>query len=220
MPCKDAVLGARQKLCTREERIIMKEIKIKVYTIDELSEDARQTALDEMDPDIVFCDGWWKPTYEFYKEKLAEVGLSAEFNFRGFYSQGDGAGTYNVDAENMEELLDALGITFPHKGLRDLFLEYAYVKSSMRGCCYYFRDDEVDVCADVWFENRPRINRLIDEKCHELEVKIDRFLDDIKAKLYQDLEEEYEYLASDEQKLELSRANDWTYREDGTFFAA
>ena len=198
----------------------MKEIKIKVYTIDELSEDARQTALDEMDPDIVFCDGWWKPTYEFYKEKLAEVGISAEFNFRGFYSQGDGAGTYNVDVEDMEKLLDVLGVTFPHKVLRDLFLEYAYIKSTMRGCCYYFRDDEVDVCADVWFENRPRINHLSDEKCCELETKLDTFLDDIKAKLYQDLEEEYEYLASDEQKLELSRANDWTYREDGTFFAA
>lgn len=198
----------------------MKKVTINLYSIDELSEDARKKALADMTPDVVFTPGWWETTYDFYKEKLAEVGLSGEFSFSGFYSQGDGAGAFNVDIEDIDKLLDALGVTFAHKALRELFVEYAYVKSSMRGGYCNFRDDEVDVCADVWFERRPRINRLIDEKCHELEAKIDRFLDDIKAKLYQDLEEEYEYLGSDEQKLELSRANDWTYREDGTFFVA
>ena len=125
----------------------MKEIKIKVYTIDELSEDARQTALEDMTPDVVFTPGWWETTYDFYKEKLAEVGLSGEFSFSGFYSQGDGAGAFNVDIEDIDKLLDALGVTFAHKALRELFVEYAYVKSSMRGGYCNFRNDEVDVCA-------------------------------------------------------------------------
>lgn len=198
----------------------MKEITLKLYNIDELSEEAREKALDDMTPDVVFTPGWWEPTYDYYAEKLKEIGLSGEFSFSGFYSQGDGAGVFSVDIEDIDKLLDALGVTFPHKALYNLFVEYAYVKPSMRGGYCNFRDDEIDVCADVWFGHCQRINHLIDKKCHELEVKIDRFLDDIKSRLYKDLEEEYEYLGSDEQKLELSRANEWTYREDGTFFAA
>jgi hypothetical protein len=69
----------------------MRTIRTKVYKFDELSEQAKQVAIEE-NRDINVDWDWYEPMFEGFKEQLEEVGFyDVDIFFRGFYSQGDGA---------------------------------------------------------------------------------------------------------------------------------
>jgi hypothetical protein len=69
----------------------MRTIELKVYTFDELSEQAKEKAREwwrKGDLDYK----WWDCVYDGHKEKIKEVGFEVtKMYFRGFWSQGDGA---------------------------------------------------------------------------------------------------------------------------------
>jgi hypothetical protein len=71
----------------------MRTIETTIYTFDELSDAAKQRALNQHRYYEVEHD-WWNDVYYDWKSKLAERGYSVRYDhmhFTGFCSQGDGA---------------------------------------------------------------------------------------------------------------------------------
>ena len=69
----------------------MKEVKVKVYQLDELSSSVRETVIYNAGQNIVSHD-WYTPVVEDFRVEMEKFGLiEPESYFSGFYSQGDGA---------------------------------------------------------------------------------------------------------------------------------
>lgn len=69
----------------------MKEVKVNVYHLDELSSSVRETVIYNAGQNIVSHD-WYTPVVEDFRVEMEKFGLiEPESYFSGFYSQGDGA---------------------------------------------------------------------------------------------------------------------------------
>lgn len=64
--------------------------------------------------------------------------------------------------------------------------------------------------------NAPRVESFLDNAAEEATKKLDAFLDGIRKDLYRALEDEYEFLTSDEQKAEFLEGMGIEFEEDGT----
>lgn len=88
----------------------MRTIETTVYTFDELSDSAKQKALDA-DRNRDVDHNWWEWTYEDFISQAALKGYAIEakdIHFTGFWSQGDGAcfsGTVRKTSEETIALL-------------------------------------------------------------------------------------------------------------------
>src|SRR6266516_6387233 len=70
----------------------MQTVTITIYKFDELSEDAKKRALEQMRDNNTEVGDWWQFVYEDWQTKLEENGFFAvTIYFSGFWSQGDGA---------------------------------------------------------------------------------------------------------------------------------
>jgi hypothetical protein len=88
----------------------MRTIETTIYEFDELSDDAKEKALDKCRDWSVDHD-WWEYLFESRAEQWAEKGYSVDpkdIHFSGFWSQGDGAcfkGTFRFDHAKTASLL-------------------------------------------------------------------------------------------------------------------
>lgn len=70
----------------------MKTIQLELFTFDELSDDAKQTAINSERDNDCLDYYWYTNETEHFKDCLALIGFNnADISFGGFYSQGDGA---------------------------------------------------------------------------------------------------------------------------------
>jgi hypothetical protein len=69
----------------------MKEVKVRVYELDELEPSVKETVIYNAGQNIVASD-WYTPITEGFREEMECIGIiDADTYFSGFYSQGDGA---------------------------------------------------------------------------------------------------------------------------------
>lgn len=171
----------------------MKTIKINLYKFSELSEDAKQTAVDKM-RDINVSHDWWDSTYEDAAQiglKITSFGLDRNRHAKGeftlsacevaqniFNNHGETCETYKTAKEFMSEL-------------QPVFDSYM---------------DE----SDENYESKEGEDRLM-----ELE---NDFLNDILEDYSIILQHEYEYLQSDEAIIETIEANDYDFTENGKLY--
>lgn len=171
---------------------------------------------------------WWDTTFEKFVEDMAAKGIQTDTEkvwFRGFWSQGDGA-CYKGYIET-RKFLDAhphLREEFPHHAALNA-LDEAEPQFSIEKSGSYTHEFTMSLTMlhDVDTEQHFNMDEPLGAHAHkhlddginsELEGLEESVLEIVRGyakTLYENLEEEYEYLTSDEAVKEAIEANDlWT----------
>jgi hypothetical protein len=183
----------------------------------------RQLALIEKYRDINTDYEWWDCTKEDFKADMAKKHITVrDVNFTGFWSQGDGASFTGYVSDNKLFLqTHGLSETYPvvsrlmqHGGGFSIAIErnsnYHYVHentvyaevSYTDGFCHVLDSDEFrDLIIEQWDKD---LQAEYDRLAEEVTTIIRGYCKD----LYRQLEEEYEYLTSDEAVWEAIQANE------------
>lgn len=179
----------------------MKTLSINVYPVNELPEDIKTKVLNKYRYINTEDSYWYEPTIEDWKNELHKQGFpNAEIHFSGFHSQGDGA-CFDAD------------IDVKHFGLRfsELLNEYACFRiEKTRQSSYYFHKN---TRYTAYYSTR---KNNIDTYLKGLNESIESVRVELCKKIYSDLENQYNYLTSDEQVIEFLTENDYYFTENGT----
>ncbi len=230
----------------------MRTIKTKVYTFDELSDSAKQKALDKHRYMEVEYPEWWDCTYDDFIEQVALKGYSVAYkdiNFSGFSCQGDGACFRGRVHKTHEEILALLPCDLAAKlkfigsklrllgedvRLDDLSCDFTLETSGRYSHSSAMRIDNVYPNHGPWSRCQPdtctcypewpglcdeleELHGLVEDALHSTELQ-DALLEearDLADELYKSLEQEHEYLTSDEYIAESFRERDTEFTEDG-----
>ena len=169
--------------------------------------------------DINIDHDWWDGVYDCFTEKMKEAGVHVEdIQFSGFWSQGDGA-SFNGSVEDWKLFFEK----------HDLSKYPVFVKlhevgglsaswKSHGGYCHEhtvsFGVDAEDfwVCVNDHDELSEAVSiaysAIVTEQFQDFEKDISEILKGYMRELYKELEQEYEYLTSDEQVWESIVANE------------
>jgi hypothetical protein len=215
----------------------MRTIETKVYLFDELNDKAKARAIEEHRDWNVGDIEWWDFSYDHHKDRLKEFGYQVkDIKFSGFWSQGDGAcfsGHVNKDHNQCLALLPCDLATrvreFNAKcrlfGAPEIELSFAsrittngrYSHSgTMSLDCPTFvwgdhDTDEYDIPTQAEFAELTQVLH----DCAEIDKAVIEEAREYADEIYSELEEEYEFLTSDEQVAEMIRANGYEFDEDG-----
>lgn len=170
-------------------------------------------------------DGWWDDVYEQFHERMSKVGIHVDdMIFSGFWSQGSGA-CFSGYVDDIGIFMEAHGLTpdYPmttklvcgeggEVDIRSYFNDHRY-------CHEYAADINVEVdsfkqwIADAY--NSELQEAVVDALDAELENEYEGFkhdcteiFRDYMRELHKELQNEYEYLTSDEAVIEAIVAND------------
>jgi len=221
----------------------MQIIETKVYTFDELSEEAKEKARDwyrNRDEDSFFSEY----VIEQWKEKLHKMGFDGvEIHYTGFWSQGDGA-CFTGTMDN-QGLLSFLGYhkllaKFPkivrslkkkHPTVHDI---YTNIKVTHTGRYYheYMTNTEDhselqgngDIMESRYKDEWTELFTFLDCRTYGGDQGVQdayrngTWIVDTNKAIYKDLQAEYEYHNSDEVVAENIMANDYTFTSDGKRF--
>jgi hypothetical protein len=190
------------------------EIKVS----DALIEKYRHTNVEHIE--------WWDSTYEMFKEDMLAKGIEVDkIYFSGFYSQGDGA-CFEGRVCDWPVFLESLGYTenLLHRFAKDTWsFSVSHSGHYYHENCTHFSEDmpNPDGESDDWFIERFCIYNDPDDLRGKAELAVLRTFDyeamtnqftemfkDSMRDLYRRLEEEYDYLTSDEAVSETIIAND------------
>lgn len=208
----------------------MKQYTINTYEFDELSDEAKEKAIQEMLDINVGGFDWWEFTLDDRKEELQEMGIdNADISFSGFWSQGDGA-SFTTIRIDLIKLIDSLGLETAFIDLYTAILcgnidytarinridnhySHAYTAKLVLDDFNYFNDDLYEEDEDAYYEQYRYYEDLFDK----LEKELEYWRIDYCRKIYRQLEDEFTYLTSEEVVIETIRANQYEFNEDGTF---
>jgi hypothetical protein len=163
---------------------------------------------------------WWDSTYDMFKEDMKAVGIDVQrILFSGFWSQGDGA-CFEGSLEDRRKYLD-----HHHKGQYPMIRKLlendgcVYVQCEHRGHYYHQYCTEFWVDADTLTGMLPQPTEfhevIVEQWQEQLQDEMDAFEKAIieqwrtyMGDLYRKLEEEYDYLVSDEAVWGTIEANE------------
>jgi len=214
------------------------------YTIDELSDAARAKVLDQHRDWNVDHD-WWDSVYDNAAEAAKHLGIDLKqnrvalrngkvrfdpaINFSGFCHQGQGAsfaGTFTLNdvdaaalkaewptAAELHRIADELD------ALRSALTALNVNASITNGHGYYSHEYTMQIDVTTYNdldEDDFIVTALMSvyDSLHA-EASIAELMRDFARWIYKSLEEEYEYLTSDEAVLENLQANEMLFDEDG-----
>ena len=175
---------------------------------------------------------WWDCLYEGFKEDMTEKGIAVDdISFSGFWSQGDGASFTGYIAD-LEKYLAAYENEGAYPTLRKLQAMGGNVALRWyRAGHHYVHEYTLEMDASVesfhicWWADpemdplRAAVLEVLDEEANreltKLEASVKENIRNLCRGLYRQLEEEYDYLTSDEAVKESLVANDiWEDEED------
>ena len=198
-----------------------------IYTFDELSDAAKEKAREWYRNDQFDYD-WWDSVYEQADTAAKHLGIDIDrkgkhtpaIYFSGFWSQGDGAcfeGSYRYKKGWRSALLHEFG---PGDTLNELLsigqaLQEIQSKQfyKLEAACRHRGHYQHSGCMSVDVEHAEDRYRDIGDAEGEIRDQLRLFADWI----YDRLEQEHDWLTSDEQVDESIRANEYTFNEDGGF---
>lgn len=210
----------------------MKEITVKVYGITELNDKAKEKARAWYREDA-FNFPWYESIYEDAGAVAARMGITIaaadrgkglKIYFSGFSSQGDGAcfeGAWAACDVKPGQVKEYAPQDVELHRIADIFEKvakrYPNARFSVRHSGHYYHNRCTSFDVEIVDENDNHIETEIANQTHDELVEATR---DFMLWIYRSLEKEYEWLNSDQQIDEAIQANDYTFREDGTFFRA
>lgn len=196
----------------------MRIVETKVYKYEELSDSAKERAREWYLEDGL-CYDWWDFCYEDFA-RVAEIlgieiscsqGRGAEIYFTGFYCQGSGSsfnGTYRYakgavakikQYAPQDEELHRIAEALQAVQSRHFYKLRASVESH--------RDASIRV--EVWHDDD--LYRDIGDS----EDEVRDLMNDFNDWMFKRLQDEYEYLTSDEEVAESIIVNEYEFDEDG-----
>lgn len=186
----------------------------------DLTEEAQAAALDKL-RDINVEFDWWTCSYEYFVDICSSFGLDIyKIYFSGFWSQGDGAsfeGDFEWKEPDFSKIPDAIASSVQTLKEQSALVRtydsdsYLIVGISQSGTYYH----ENTMSFEVTFYDSGD-----DDDVEAMEMLLDEegikdAFRDIARWFYSCLEDEYEYLTSDEAIKETIDANDYEFDEDG-----
>lgn len=209
----------------------MKTIQLELFTFDELSDDAKQTAIESERNNDCLDYYWYTNETEHFKDCLALIGFTnAEISFSGFYSQGDGASftaDYDSSLINLDELkrndtrlYDLMARKDSIFGASGLTSDNIITATVKRISHHYSHENTVaidDIAIngeDEWITEDDRVYKAFEA----IENYLDSMKNDLCHIIYSSLEAEYEYQTSDEYIAEILTINEYYFLADGTFY--
>ena len=208
----------------------MKTRTINIYHFDELSDEAKQTAIDSNRSWSVQDFEWWDSSYEAFAEVAELFGLDIRqtiksltdgtfrydptIYFSGFSSQGDGA-CFEGDYSYKKGAIESTKHAFPTdselirivQDLQTLQQRNFYqltAAAKHRGCYNH------SGCMDITV-SRADGKAVSDDD----EESLKQLMRDFADWIYSSLEEEHDYLTSDEAVAESLRTNEVEFTVDG-----
>ena len=166
---------------------------------------------------------WWDCVYDDFKEDMSQKHIEVDdMHFSGFWSQGDGASFTGYITNNLEFLKahDLIG-TYPNI---TKLIHYGgeFILRIERSSSRYFHENTVSVSVEgceyfrhILPTDDPLREAVVAQWDTGLDAEYERIWKDVTTiirsycrELYQRLEEEYEYLTSDEAVWEAIEANE------------
>lgn len=195
----------------------MKTHAITTYAFSELSDDAKETALDNLRDINVDYPDWHEFTLDDAKECARILGIEIDdIYYTGFCSQGDGAcftGSYYYAKGAAKKIRQhAPQEAELHRiadELQTIQRRHFYqISASVRHTGHYSHSGSTSI--DVDFGERDSLQDAEDDICE--------LLRDFMHWIYRRLESEYEYLTSDEVVRETIEANEYEFTESGKLY--
>ena len=185
---------------------------------------------------------WWDCTYESFKEEGYELGfLVGKMNFSGFYSQGDGAcwsgqidivqwlRAHTSDSIARDAWIQLINEDFAEKHIPIGFNGH-HSHSGTMSVAYWenllnadLEGDDVFLFKDSIFKGmhyKDLLNIITSSDFPykseaDIAEAIEQSAKDYADELYKQLREEYEYITSTENLIEMCDINDWKFNNEG-----
>lgn len=183
-----------------------------LYKFEELSEKAKQKAIDDFRQHNIFED---EATLDDAKEIAKLMGITIDKIFySGFSYQGDGAcfeGTYSYNENSVKKLKEYAPVDLElHRiveVLEDIQKHYGNcITATIRPKGRYYNSSYATIC----------VNNEHDVIHNHDEQQVIELLRDFMTWIYKQLEREYDYQNSDDHIKEILIANDCEFLKDGT----
>ncbi len=195
-------------------------IRTKVYQFNELSNEAKQVAIEWANSVNLNTDDF----DEFIKEEFTEnedFFTIDKVYYSGFWSQGDGAmfEYSGINKDFVNTIIDGLKIP---NWKKNVLKHCIYVSGNGRQSGHYYHENScshnIYIESDNGAQNYTNIENLIELYSSEIEEAIIDKYKDLARELYKTLETEYEYQTSEESISETIIANEYEFTKDGNRF--
>lgn len=183
----------------------MKTITLNTYSFNELSEVAKQNAINHFRDINTDFDDWHECILEDIKERLKEIGFyDIDIQYSGFWSQGDGLSfDGKIDIEKFTK--DQRLISLFNAGYFGMTIDSVW-------CGNYVHEKTKEVNFTFDYDCYPNILNAIKGLCNSIEgIRLNECKD-----AYNRLEQYYCELQKDENVIETIIANEFCFLEDGT----
>ena len=173
----------------------MRIIESKVYQFDELTDGAKQKAIENL-YDLNVDHDWWQFTYE----DAEQIGCKIQ----GF----------DLDRANYCNLIfnDS-----PEDVARDILKEHGQKCETYKTAKQFLNDRDNLVSK---YSDGKNTDKVIEENEYDFDNELDELEEEFKKSLSEDyriiLQHEYEYLTSEESIIETIEANEYEFNEDGS----
>ncbi|WP_316835045.1 hypothetical protein [Pedobacter nutrimenti] len=209
----------------------MKTIKIKLYEFSELDKAAQQKALEEWRYINVDSDNWFDFSLEHFHTLCKALGIATDsdkISFSGFYSQGDGSSfdseidpvvlAKSIAQGTWEEVASIGRLKLSPCPCRQAvlnlikaqFIDYtAVTKRPSNG-------NWVNLEVDFWYDHNQCSNyQHIENQLNLLKQWLTTVIAALNQYLYRCLEDEYEYLCSNQEVQNTIEANNYFFTGEG-----
>ena len=196
----------------------MRTIETKIYTFNELSDEAKQKAIEKYYYTNVEYHDWSEWIREDFISQTKDFEVDNVL-FSGFHSQGDGAmfEYSSISQELFNEAINSLNIPNYKKSA---MIKGGYVNAKGNQLGHYFHEKSCNHIFDFETNNcdHDNIGDLFYDNSIELESFVTNSYEDIAKELYRSLEKSYEYLTSEESITETLVENEYEFTEEGNIF--
>ena len=202
----------------------MRTETINIYKFDELNKKAQAKAIENNR--YINVDSW-----EWYHDLLCDFientknnyGIEIEeknIDFSGFSNQGDGA-SFTSENIDTKKLIEVLHIDFKSNYLKNLFVEWFNNFEIYRTSFHYSHCHTVAVRWQDNFDyynggSHKKLASYFTQKATEIENKLEELKNNLCNELYNNLENEYEFLTSDSIIEDCLINNEYEFYSDGS----
>ena len=177
----------------------MREItkNIKIYTFDELNEEAQEKALDN-EREVTLSYEWWEWILDDLQEQCAKFGIIFKTN-DVFFDLGRGAYLY-IYSENL---------SFKWKSEVDLPVKF--------GAYQNYHGGGINEAIQSEFVDDFRVRKAGKESCAYVAMRVNNCLE-IFERTLEKLWQEHQEIQTDEYLIDIIKGNDLEYTEEGEIY--
>jgi hypothetical protein len=190
----------------------MRTIRTKVYTFDELSDEAKQVAIQEMRNSKEIHLDWFN---DDAKEQINEAGFygDVQLQYSLSYCQGDGLSFSCNRIEERVLLPFFAGIlgAGKEKTAKVIMDNCSFVNTGNDGHYCYASKRDIDYTFESYKNDYKNINQVVAKVLEEIENLYVDLCKDLENKGYKEIEYQY----SDEAIIEDIQANDYEFLKSG-----